>query len=380
MDFRLRSDKRINVSEFLLELALLLLMLNFLLYQCFDMDRVKDGVRFVAVGIMAAGVLVNIRKFRVDKSVLFYTLYCLLVVVLGSSVSINWPVLLVTAIVLRQVETDKLVDMLVRVSTVGVVVYFVLRFSGFIDDYVYGAAFGRVRNTLGFSNVNAAALFFFSWVMLLFCRKKTNKFLLAFSVIVLLWCMVETNTRSVILIAFIYFALRFLLEKAVVKMSDAAWTRLSKWFIIAEIGVVLLSVAYPLLLRSFPQLDVVLSYRLSIGTRIIQRLTLRNWLMGGAVGNSDNFFHAMLFQYGMIALVVAVMFVVRATWKMMERHDIHKVSFILSMWTLCVVETSLYRPEIMAVVLFWCFVIKENSVQNKLAKKKNRQVHGLRIP
>lgn len=374
MDFRLKSDKRINVSEILLELALFLLMLNFLLYQCFDMERVKDLVRYVALGIMAASVMMNIRQFRVDKSIVFYTLYCLLVIALGDGASINWPVLLLTVIVLRQVETDKVIDMLVRVSTLTIVIYFVLRFSGLINDHVYGAAYGRVRNTLGFSNVNSAALFFFSWVMLLFCRKKTNKFLLALSVIVLLWCMVETNTRSVILIAFIYFALMFLLEKAVMKLSSAAWARLSKWFIIAEIAVVLLSVAYPLLLRFFPGLDRITSFRLTYGTRALEVLTVRNWLFGGTGGGSDNYFHVMISQYGAIAVLIELYFVAAATWHGMQQRDVCMVSYVLSLWLLSMMETFLFRPELTISVLFWGYVVKGFTVYQQ-ERRKQRKAH-----
>lgn len=350
---------KINASDFMMELALLLLMLNFLLYQCFDMDDVKDTVRIIAIGIMAIGVLLNLRAFRVDKSILFYTLFCMMTVALGKSVSINWPVLLVTVIAMRSMDTNQVTNMLVRVSTVGVIVYFALRLGGRIEDYVYSGATGRVRNTLGFSNVNAAALFFFSWMVLLFTQKKENTFLRVLSLVLFLWVVQQTNTRSVAVAFVLYVLVRLLLGVLVRRTREKGWKRLCVVVVILEICVVVVSISYPLLLRLFPALDEFLSYRLTLGTSALQTLNFRNWLFGGTGGGSDNYFHVIISQYGMIALLMELCFVAVATWNALRRRDVQMVSYIVSLWTMSMMETFLFRPELMIAVLFWFCVFRE---------------------
>lgn len=356
MNAKIRVNKKIDASDFMMELALFLLALNFLLYQCFDMDDVKDMVRFIAIGMMAVGVLLNLRSFRVDWSILLYTLFCLLTVALGKSVSINWPVLLVTVIALRQMDTDKVTNMLVRVTTVVVIAYFALRVGGMIEDRVYGGASGRVRNTLGFSNVNAAALFFFSWTVLLFTQKKANRFLRVVSLVLFLWVVQQTDTRSVAVAFVLYVLVRLGLGVLAKHTKKRGWKRLCVAVILLEICVVVISVCYPLLLRLFPALDEFLSYRLTLGTRAIQALNFRNWLFGGRAATTDNFFLTMLFQHGVIVVLVGLFFVTAATWHTMRQRDVRGVSYIFSLWVMSMMETFLLRPELTLSILFWHFV------------------------
>lgn len=371
MNARIRVNKKIDASDFMMELALFLLALNFLLYQCFDMDDVKDMVRFIAIGMMAVGVLLNLRSFRVDWSILLYTLFCLLTVALGKSVSINWPVLLVTVIALRQMDTDKVTNMLVRVTTVVVIAYFALRVGGLIEDRVYGGASGRVRNTLGFSNVNAAALFFFSWTVLLFTQKKANRFLRVVSLVLFLWVVQQTDTRSVAVAFVLYVLVRLGLGVLAKHTKERGWKRLCVAVIFLEICVVVISVCYPLLLRLFPALDEFLSYRLTLGTRALQALNFRNWLFGGTGGGSDNYFHVIVSQYGMIALLIELYFVAMATWNALRRRDVQLVSYVVSLWIMSLMETFLFRPELMIAVLFWFCVFREFE-QCQSGKRKNR--------
>lgn len=346
-----------RTGERLQALSLILLSCNYLLYHCFGLTALKMPVRMVCLCFLLMALLLEGRRARILPGAILQMSFCVALLIFGSFEVVNWLFILLFCVSHYRCEERKLLKALTVASTVCVVLYVLLRAFGTIEPVWYIGADGRVRNTLGFDNVNAAALFFFSWALILFHREHSRS-VYALVSLVLVWCIGQTKTRAVLLAFGIYVVLRGLLGALSRPGRERMWVAVSLLLLMGEIGVAVLPFFYPLLAKVFPMLDTFLSGRLSAGAAALQSLSLQNWLMGGGTVETDNFILVMLSACGVVPVSAACLTVIEGTRRLLARRKAKTCALLISLWLVGAVESFLFRAELLITLLFWFLMFR----------------------
>lgn len=346
-----------TAGETLVGFSQVLLVCNYLFYHGLGLDALKTPIRMVSLSFLLLALLLEGRRARILPGVLLQMFLCVVLLIFRSFDAVNWLFILLFCAAVYGYDERALLDAFAVASTVGVVLYFLLRAFGLIEPVLYTGADGRIRNTLGFDNVNAAALFFFSWSMILF-QGKHRRVLYVLAGIVLVWSIGQTKTRAVFFAFGIYILLRVLLEAFSCPGREKAWVTLSLFLLMGEIAVSMLPFLYPLLAGMLPALDTFLSGRLSGGMAALQSLGLRNWIMGGGTVEADNFILVMLSACGVIPVSAACLTAIEGTRRLLARREAKTCAFVISLWLVGAVESFLFRGELLITPFFWFLMFK----------------------
>ena len=347
----------ISFTQLRLELcvfAILLLGTNYLFYSFFKLEISKNILRIISGSILIACVLR--RKLTIGEFILL--LFSGYMFVIGGNLTQNIAFILVSVIALEY-DSDYVWQKISNFQILGASIVILCLISGIVDFRVT-SSLGRIRNTLGFINVNSAAAFFYSVIILwLLEKEKVNWKSIAISIVAtgLLYRFTDTRTALVALIVFLTGMVIF-----------SKWNGKLLKIIVCTLESILFVVSQftPFFYSSFSFLDLTFSYRLSIFARYINANSLKTLLIGGTnVSDIDNFYLCLLFNGGLIFYIFVVIITIYSTKLYLDNADGKKVAFILSTLVFGVMEASAMRCEIMSMLMFWYLILKPLKIAKK---------------
>lgn len=344
-----------TMSQFLCLVALCTLGINYLLYSFFQLDFNRNILRYIAGSFFLLSIFLG-RKIGVRELCLILVAMYMLIV--NGSMSSNITYILLASIAIPY-NANFIWKQLNRfqIALAAIVILCIVLKSVNYNITTYG---GRVRNNLGFTNVNAAALFFFSLsiIWLLQLRKVSVQHLLitvAFSYVIYRF----TDSRTVFACTLV-FAICFLVLNRWngTKMNVLICIVISLFYLSPFLVIVLKSI--------FPQLDLLLSYRLTKFADYLNNNTIKNLLFGGTKsGDVDSFYLCLLYNGGLFFYVFTWIMNLISVNVYVKNSDYGYVAFIFSVCAYGLMESGVVRCELLCMVLFWHLLLRHLKSEGK---------------
>ena len=337
-----------NLSIALCMMALFCLSINYLLYSFFKINFDRNILRIVAGILLMISIIIK-RSINVKELVLLFFAFYMLII--NGSLTQNIAYILVASIAIP-FSAEKLWKKVSKYQLLLAGVVIASLVFGVVPNLVTSTG-GRIRNTLGFLNVNGAAVFFFSVIIIwLICQKKIKwyMFIVAFAAALVLYFF--TDTRSLLFCVGIFF-LSFIILQLFKGRTILVGTCIVEGllFIIPN----LIGVFY----RLFPRLNVLLSYRLSLFASFINRNDIKSLLFGGStVKDIDNFYLCLLYNSGLIFFVFVAVITIYSTWFYWKTRQVKYIAFILSILAFGIMESGALRCEIICMLMFWYIILQ----------------------
>lgn len=341
-----------GLAHGLLFCGMLVLSLNYLAYSALGFDALRVPMRAAGMVLLALSATLNFRQLRFD--LLFLPMFAISVicVLLHGSDALNMVAVLLFVLTASPHGLKSTVRDLTGCFAICTLVYLAALAGGRASTLTYVME-GRTRNTLGFSNVNAAALFFLP-LLLLLARKHRHPVVMAlFVALAFVGIFALTNTRSALITAGAFFAAQGLF--VVLGKSRAPTAARTAVGLAVLLALVVFTFALPLLAGS--DLDYALSYRPTLFHNALKDFSLQDWLIGSATFSEvDNSFIVIVGHYGLVFFGCALAVLVKAIRRICVSGDSWAFSFIVAIVACGSVESFLYRPELIAALAFWLAV------------------------
>ena len=344
--------------------AILLLTVNYLFYHTLPDYPYKDLLRIVSIVLLVIAIIVK-GKIRLHLWGLFILAYFVIGFILGSEISMNLMVITLILYALPNNKWRKNSYAFLAINIIVILIYFMLLSSGNIHNTVtqYG---GRIRNTIGFDNVNAASLLFAPvfFIGLASLGGKWNILILPI-VISSFYLSSITDSRTLFYSTLLCVFLKLIFQSASIRNRYFKFSR-TKLF---EIIIVLVFMS-PILLLVFGGvggvLDKMLSFRIAAISNFIHQNSLLNILIGfSRTQPVDNSFIVLLYGLGLFIYALLIM----ATIKYFKKEkDIDNHLLMASILSYATMEAILIRPECFLSILFWGNLFNEYVRTDKTRK------------
>ena len=344
-----RTDRANNGGRLLLFAGVLLLGGSYLLYSTDVLDSGRFAVRLAAICLLLISIVLcrTSKPMAVSLCMLTVLACCILSIILYESESVNLIVIILIGFCFRRYGIRTLLGVTAAVVSILFAAYFLLLIFGLIEPVVYSVG-DRTRNTLGFSNVNQGALFFLGvFVFPLVFYRKTKWCLAAIISGVILF--LATDTRSVLLFSVAFVALYFVFGR----FSRLHNRRGALFF--SE--VILFATFLGSLCMGYfdnPILDGLSSGRVSMASDLVNSFTLQDWFFGyGQPVWIDNSYLKILASCGLPGTLCLFVFLAVSMRRISAAGGAEHLAFLCASLVLGVLESVLFRPEIMISILFW---------------------------
>ncbi len=359
----------VNKIEYILcPIALFLLAVNYLLFSFFEYGALKNIIRLGIVLIFGLMLAVQFYKktFKRTHIVLFFI--SLLLFLIDSSLAYNLLFLILLVLAFHTVDERYFYKVAFFISfALALIVLFSL-LTGLQTPWIYTDADTlRTRNTLGFTNVNSASIFFFSlMVSFLFAPKKVTFWHLGAVTVGSIILFIITDSRTpllgMLLLLFIYLLLLRIPEKWSLRCFYA--------------GVILLfatAFLWTLPFVNTPIINSLLSERPRHFANYIQQQNVWTFFIGGTnTPEIDNFYLILLYNVGIFLYGFICWILLKAGRQLIKNGRYLEISFVASMLICGVFEATLLRPELICTPLFWVICSRDMLNRSKplLFKKK----------
>lgn len=340
------------VSFVLLTISAALLSSNFVLYNALSFDMIKNVVRIIAAAIMIVGLILDALSIKYMRTELLILSLLSMSILLNGESSLNLMLAMLFSVLARRHGEKRTVRMLCGCSIILVLAVVLMLSIGVTSDYSYVSTLGRYRRTLGFKNPNQTSLFFLALLALPIISTDINKKKTVFLVsIPLVYVARQTNSRGLIVscISYLILLMLFALSKTNGKMIK----RMVLTILYVSIAITLIQ---PHLANT--NLDIMLSYRPTIFRRFFEEASLIELFLGKQIDYSlDNFYMVSIANYGIVITMVLIMTIQKALISISYKRDIYTLAFMCSLLTYAMIESFLFRPELIVTLIFWTIVV-----------------------
>lgn len=337
-----------DLSQLLCILSLAILGTNYLLYAFFQFAFNRNILRIIAGCCLLISTLLG-KRISIKELLLIPVAFYMIVVNGVLSNNIAYIILAAIAIpyyadmVWKQLNVIQLVFVAVVVFSIqtGIVNYHVITVGS------------RIRNTLGFTNFNAAGVFFFSLLVIWLLQLEEIRLVhIVISAVISYGTYRLTNSRTAFA-CMIIFELSFLL--------------LNKWngrktavIFDAVLVVFFLSPLLVMLLRAFfPLLDRVVSFRLTRYSTFIAVNDVKTLLFGGCkLEGVDSFYLCLLYNGGIVFYIFTLLMGLTALYRYITNGQCGYAAFIISIAAFGLMESGVMRCELLCMVMFWYLLLR----------------------
>lgn len=361
---RIENKTPVGLANSAYWLGVIVLCANFLLYSTIEVGVLKLVLRCFGLACLALSVLLNFEKVSFSKQTLILVFVSITSVFIHGDSALNLLVVIVFALASSTYTINQVIKTLVAGFFVSLAIYLLLLLSGQIHFSQYVSTVGRARNTLGFSNVNAAAMFFSALLLLTYWRKWRHGFLLIALIVVLGCLFIATDTRS-----FLTFGVLFGFTYVLITCLHRS-CRLRRLQYPIAIGIVALVViaSFAIVLLKGTEYDVALSYRPAIAYEALSKMSLTEVLLGASNPvEIDSSFIVLVEQYGLIATVIIASLVVSSLKRYLDDGRQWEPAFLVAVLIYSSMEGLLFRPELIISLSFWAIVFYGGNVRCNLA-------------
>lgn len=352
----LQSVKKYNtkpVNTILIYSVIALLGMNYLLYSFFDLGGVRNLVRAAAAGLMLLLLLLRLADGKIRQRQVTMLMLAAWQILSGGTNGLNIAFLLILTVAVAGYQECRISTVVFWVMTCLTAVVAVSLLLGIEKNEVYRVG-NRIRNMLGFVNVNSASMFLFTLLSayLLHRGQKAKIWDLAAVMAIELLSFLFTDSRTPLLGLILMVALYLLLPKLPRKMVG--------WCCTGGIALLFLT-SY---LWSIPAVNSdlvnrVLSLRPMYCDEYFRSQSVVTFLLGGTrVPELDNGYLLLLFNTGVIVYTVMHFLVQRAAKQMLQEQRYMELSFVITMLCCSVLEGSAVRPELLCAPVLWILILE----------------------
>lgn len=331
---------------------------NYIIYSFLAEETFKNYFRLAIISVIVGYCIWRCVKKKVN--IRFFVLMgtAFLVILKGGTLSLNVAFLLLLVVFLVGMKSENINTMAFNANFLMVVFVLTCLILGLVDNYHYINSDGRSRYTFGFTNVNAASVFAYSFAVTYLLSRKNPKWkyvpgvLITFSVVYL-----ATDSRTA------FWCLIFLM---------IAWAAIHHLPINHSrflVGIFVIAMFITPCLWRLPfvcqgPIDDLLSDRPTLFVRYISQHTMLNFLFGGSrVAAIDNSYLILLYNCGIFLYAVCGIIVLIAMDQLILKKCAIEAGFCLSMLLYGQLEGVLLRPEILCVPIFWYYMFKNFSLK-----------------
>lgn len=343
----MESSKKLNLNMLLFSIVCVLLTLDFLSWSFFKINNYNYIFRYATILLIVALFVIN-RNITLNE-ILVLVLF-LLLFVQNSDVSINLAYLLLLSLSAKYVENDSIYKIVNIINIVIVLVVIFCLGIGLVNNVV---VYVRNRNTLGFVHVNYVGLLLYSIVSsYILWKKDINVIETSIILGLILFIYMITNSRtgclgSLILLAMYYFC----------KYCKDEYKKVMVVIYSLLIFAFPLIIQLPIFSNSF--INIWLSKRPEIFQSFINSCTLKQFLFGGIDRTVDCFYINTLYGCGIfVYLILCFLFMLAILNKLNNNKNV-ELAFILTTLLVGTLESSIMRPEILCILIFWKLIIEE---------------------
>ena len=205
----MKINRSVCKKYLFLDIPLLLLGLNYVLYNAFSFELVKDLMRIVGVSLFVIGWVLK-GNFTLTKKKIFAIFLAVMAVIFNGPLALNFLVIVIFSVCVTY-NTNNIISSSFKINGLLALSMIVLMFLNVIDNRGYISSMGRLRYTLGFENPNVAALFYSSAIYLLIVSREKNEYLIlilaTISTIILYY---YTNSRTELIALLMFLILEFI--------------------------------------------------------------------------------------------------------------------------------------------------------------------------
>lgn len=356
MIIRIEKNK---IHDFLFcDIPLLLLALNYILYNALPYSNIKNPIRIVALLLVLLGWVTK-GKYHLSKTESIFAVLAILELIINGAQSLNLVALVFFAICsTREIEED--VKHMFLISLVLCILMLILTRLGLVTNKSYISTLGRARTTLGFKNPNVGALFYSSAVYLfLISRKKIKLIDLFVSCLFGFLIFYYTNSRTALVSMIV-----FILTMVFAVLRERGWEiAIEKGCIILVDAMFALNFLSIFFINKLMPFDVITSFRISTFQKMIVEAGIRGFLIGGTIRTVDSFYYMMMFSCGVITYFIFAIFVHIAIRKLSSFRRYKIIAFLTAVFVCGIMESSIIRPEILAMLLVWKIVIQPEKLE-----------------
>lgn len=353
MNIKLAYKKKIDFQQLILNGTIFLLGLNYLIYCFFSDDQYKNALRIFLIPILAVAIFYRRKFSRTHLIILAASLYALAI---NGDMALNIAFILIISVIsitLCGLEKE-FVRILNRTQILLSIIVLIALLLGIVTPKSMTVG-GRIRNDLGFMNINSAAVFFSSTILLYcMCTEKMvwHKAIFVLLLSVFLWRLTDSRTSFLgILLFFITLFILYLLRKK---------KKIQRWYLTISAVVLLCS---PLLWQSGVLNNFLFNQLLSLRPRLFSKYcqdsSIINLFIGGSkAGEIDNAWLMLLYNIGLPLYIAFGALTLRALRRLVDVGNCRSASFLIMMLAVGMMETLPLRCEILTAILFWYIVIK----------------------
>lgn len=337
------------IAHSLFFIGLLALGLNYILYSVFGFDVARVPVRVFALALFSLSAVSNFKSLRFDILFLPMLGLAILGLLMHGVVGLNMLAVLLFVLAASPYPLSTVLSDLFKCFVVVTAVYLLAVMAGLAVNSMYVME-GRTRNTLGFVNVNAAALYFTPLLLLLTVKARQGILVVLGVVLAFAALFVLTDTRSILLVAGVFFV-AYLLFIALGRVDTLS--RLKGILGLLTLYL-LVSLAFAMPLLAGSNLDHALSWRPSLFYEALAGFTPIDWLFGSSdFKEVDNSFIVIVGHYGVLFLACTIAVLHKSILRCAEADDPWGFSFLLAVLACGSIESFIYRPELIVTLAFW---------------------------
>lgn len=358
---------RNNIVQFsFIDLPIFLLLFNFILYSVFNVDDFKNILRIISISLFICGWIINGEyKFTIGQLFIIF-LSTILFLFQGTS-ACNFLAVVIFAFCTK-IDLNILIKNIFRINMFFVLLILICLYSGVISNITYIDTVGRTRNTMGFLNPNAGALFFSSIIYLYILsrsRIRIMDYVLALVGNILIFKFSDSRTSFFALNFFLLIIPIFniLINKTIVKKGICVFNDLL--WLIGIIGLFILNI--------FSDFDIVLSNRISNYMQFVDQAGTWGTIIGGGELPQitiDNFYIMFLYQNGIFIYLFSMYLVHKSTCFLTYRKEIRLLAFTTAMFLMGMTESSFLRPEIPITLILWKILFNSISIEKNINNHK----------
>ena len=366
-----------NISHVLFNTGLLVLCLSSLLNSTSIIEGSENALRVFSIACLMVCLLLNVNKLKVTLPILLILGTTLIAIMLHGFSALNLVAVIIYGMCCSVIQSEQVYKSLIVTLFLSLLLYFGLLITGGLHWEVNNYL-GRVRNNLGFYHVNAASLFFAALGIIPVILKRKKAAGMVFFIVACMIIYSLTNTRSILMFAFLYGIIVFLFSISEKKSKKVNFPLIISLIILYS--TLLFSIVLPLL--DIKWLDYLLSNRLSLFQEAINSLGLMGFFFGSnKTSEVDNSFITILSTYGLLTLIIVVAMFHRAIIGLAYKRDWYSLAFVCAMILLGSIESILYRPEFLISLFFWALVLQSqdfdgarNHPSNHWRQRSNREI------
>ena len=355
----IRLKPSINENLFV-SLAIIVMSINFLFYAFFDKLQLVNPLRYFIIILLLIVYFVK-RKFRIEYSLwIFWAIYLILI---NGTESINVAFLIIFAIAMNLVDERKIYKW-ITIANIFIVIIVAFSLILGIEENFNWTHMGRTRNTLGFEHPNYIGMIMFSIVSVWFLYLKKIKWrhiIFATIVCYILFRVSDSRTGFIGLLIFAFFCL--ILKAKNIKISKIIVGGIIIFYFLSPI-------MWSLPFINNEYFNDVLSSRPEIFYEYIVSNSFTNLLFGGTTLRViDNFYLMLLYNCGIVTYAIVFVMTFICAMVLIGRRENIKTAFIVAILSLGLTESSLFRPEILCMPVYWMMIF--STIDLKLFKRNS---------